>query len=258
MHKSPNKEVEDNFYKLLIGGELRVDKSASLLGCISALYVNIDKNSQIYTSTNGDSETIEKTNIVVNVSKGDVVKDGVSFDAIGANSDQGFLKVIATYEQIDSLTYLYKKGIIDLVADFHDPIKQEKRKIMVFLNEAGFTAVPIPSEDPSMGRSYKSMKILMQWLCCPQMPEVDSQPTKQYDDAFEAIFSSLKSKRQCPGKLTTSDNDYILPSEPEFMNDVDLDKLQHPSLVPVLRGYQKRAVNWMILQETKTSPRGEY
>jgi hypothetical protein len=243
---SSDDEMDNIFYKLTICDEIYVNNSVGVLGCLSGMFIDC-------VPSTGKS-SIEDANILVKVHKTVDATDSApseTAEAKDANliSGERFLTVVATYEQIDSLAYLCKKSVVDLVANFDDLHNEQSQcKIMVYLNEAGFTAVTVPSEDPSMGKSYKSMKTLMQWLHGPLLPDVEVQRSKHYDDQIEAVFSTLKSKHNCLAKASTSAADDILPSNAIDIND--LDQLQHLSLVPLLRGYQKRAVHWMIERET--------
>jgi hypothetical protein len=235
---SSDDEIGNSFYKLAISNEEYGNDSAGLLGYLSSV--------KDLPST-GKSNTKE-TSIVVKVHKAMGREDihGESSETTSSDgkltSSRGSLNVVATYEQIDSLAYLSKKSIVTVVTN--DLVNQSK--IMIYLSEAGFTKVTIPSEDPSMGKAHKSMKILMQWLHGQWLPDIEYQPKTHHDDEIESVFNTLKSKESCLGSTSTAGN----------IND--LDKLQHPSLVPFLRGYQKRAVHWMIEQETVLATGSEW
>ena len=233
---SSDEDIGTIFYKLTIGNKEYENDSAGVLGYLSVIQSGLP-------STGNSNFKIEETNIVVKVHKS-AGKDNAhcdfsetpSFDE-NLSSGKEFVNVVATYEQIGSLSYLCKKGIITVVTDFND-----QSKVVVYLSEEGFTAVNVPSEDPSMGKAHKSMKILMQWLHGPLLPDIEYQPKTLYDDQIESVFNTLKSRKSCLASTSAADNN--------IQHTYDLDKFQHPSLVPLLRGYQKRAVHWMIEQET--------
>ena len=244
---------EDILYELMIYDEvyssINSSNSSALLGSMGCLPVEQDSLQLTDKHSN-----IRESNIVVKLFKD--VGEGSTCDLslkIGENIVKGYVLVNATREQIDGLEYLWKKGIVEVVVGADDLVNHFHCKLMVYLNEAGLTNVVVPSEDPSMKKSHKSMKILMEWLHGPWLP--DSQhhpPAKHHDDQIESIFETLKSKENCHSMskhTTVSAND-----------NNNLDRLQHPSLVPLLRKYQMRAVHWMIKQEadTKAIVTGKY
>ena len=240
-HDNDDDENNDVYYYLKISNELFVDNSIGLLGCIDGV---ID-----CLSSSGEISSIKNAKIMVKVHK-TVRADLVTSDSSSElKHETKFMKVIATYPQIDSLEYLCKKGIVDVVAKYDDLVNQQGCKLDVCLNESGFSTVSVPSEDPSMGKIHKSMKILLQWIHGPWLPDVEAKLNEHYDEQIESVFSSLKSKQSCLVEETELDTDNILTSK-EINRNKNLDELQHPSLVPSLRGYQKRAVHWMIEQET--------
>lgn len=239
-------DVDNTFYKLMICDEVFANDTAGLLGCLSA---TADCH-QLFLAPG--MLTIEDSNIMVKVqrpgSNGSIISRATLSEPINFSSKR-YLYVHATSEQIDGLAFLCKKGIIELVTHFN--VHTNSLGCQVYVTAAGFTTIPIPSEDPPMGKAFKSMKILMQWLHGPLLPKVQAktQPRKHYDDQVEYVFSTLKSKQSSSAKTTTTTDD-ALPSKGNKMDDMNLSKLQHPSLVPLLRGYQKRAVHWMIEQES--------
>ena len=235
---SSDDDTMDDTYKLTICDEIYSNHSAGLLGCLSGM-------PDFFLSSKGKS-VIQEANILLKVNKAvgqdnghDVPSEaGPSKARYVCDSDR-FVNVFATYEQIDSLQFLCNKAIVEVVIDADDLLNQPECKLMVYLNEKGFTKIDVPSEDPSMGKVYKSMKILMQWLRGPLLPEINPKPTMHYDDQIESVFNALKSKQISTGNVSSSKE-----------RNTYLGNLQHPSLVPLLRGYQKRAVRWMIEQET--------
>ena len=237
----------DYYYKLTICDEVYTNDSDCLLGYLHGMLDCLPAKSTI-TATYNILVKIHKT-MGEDGAYGEPYETTTS-QAKDGNLNKQFLNVVATYEQIDSLQFLCKKGILTIVANPDDLVNQSQCKIMVYLNETGFTEVSVPSEDPSMGKVYRSMQIIMQWLHGPLLADVGPQPCKHYDDQIESVFNRLKSKQHYLAKASTSTADNTLPSEAININHSDLDKLQHSALVPLLRGYQKRAVHWMIEQET--------
>ena len=226
----PHDETVDEAYKLTICDEIYSNNAAGFLGYLSCM--------SDFNHSGNSKSTIQEVSILVKVQDNAHDAQAASSKAKCVCDSERFVNVFATYEQIDSLQFLCNKAIVEVVIDVDDLLNRTVCNLVVYLNEKGFTKIDVPSEDPSMKKIYKSMKILMQWLHGPMLPEIKCNITTHYDDQIESVFNALKSKQ-------SATNDISSPKE----RTTNLDKLQHPSLVPLLRGYQKRAVHWMIEQE---------
>lgn len=186
-------------------------------------------------------------------------------------------------DKLEALVYLQTKGFISLVLKPEQHVLKDSWEVVVCLNERGLTKLPFASIDLTHRKADKMIKVLMEWfynfpvktdlasLECDN-PVVD----KSFDELYDAIktvrekncsseseiqaISSLSQNSSssdpqlchaCSARNAHSDSrcDCTCNKELNRPNGVNTFDVQHPLLKPVLRGYQRRAVEWMLRKE---------
>lgn len=181
-------------------------------------------------------------------------------------------------EKLDALVYLQNKGVTSLVLKPEQRILKDCWTVVVCLNESALTKLPFASADVTNRKTDKMMKVLMQWFC--EFPVKNDLVSQHYnipvmDRGFDELYDAIKSARErtclsdsvtqavaeLPQNSSLSDTQHchvcdatcesrcncnMVNNGPNGGNILDV---QHPLLKPVLRGYQRRAVNWMLRRE---------
>ncbi|KAL9963008.1 hypothetical protein ACROYT_G032169 [Oculina patagonica] len=181
-------------------------------------------------------------------------------------------------DRLEALVYLQNKGVVSLVLRPEQRVLKDCWEVVVCLNESGLTKVPFASMDVTYRKTDKMTKVLMEWFYkFPVKNDLVSQECNNtvLDKSFDGLYDAIKSVR---GRNCSSDSEIqavtTLPqnSSPSDLqpchscsarndcrckcngqlsrsNGVSAFDVQHPFLKPVLRGYQRRAVKWMLRKE---------
>lgn len=214
-------------YMFMISHEVCLRDAVGIVGSFSG---------QLLICSSKERSNLSVTNVVVGLVKPDSTKKS----SMSSNGVDAFIKVSANFNQIDSLSYLYKKNVIIIVSDVDTSTEANTEcKLMVYLNKSGFTAVDDPNEHPCMKKIHTSLKIVMEWLNGPYFTENEhdtwsTENGQNFDHLIQSVFDSLKSKQL---------------KDKRFNDQKLCGYLQHPFLIPSLRDYQKQAIQWMIDQE---------
>lgn len=180
-------------------------------------------------------------------------------------------------DKLDALVYLQSKGVVSLVLMPEQHILKDSWEVVVCLNESSFTKLPFASVDVTNRKTDKMMKLLMDWFYdFPVEHDLLSQDCNNLvmDKSFDELYDAIKSvqERTCAADLAKGDitllQDSLVSDHPlcracSTHNDCKCDcnaelnrssgvnffDVQHPLLKPVLRGYQRRAVEWMLRRE---------
>lgn len=180
-------------------------------------------------------------------------------------------------DKLDALVYLQSKGVVSLVLKPEQHILKDCWEVVVCLNESGLTKLPFASVDVTNRKTDKMMKVLMDW--CYDFPvkhDLLSQDCNNpvIDKSFDELYDAIKSVRERTCSADSAKGDTTMPQDslvsdpplchacsthsdsrcdcnPELNrpNGVCIFDVQHPLLKPVLRGYQRRAVEWMLRRE---------
>lgn len=182
-------------------------------------------------------------------------------------------------EKLDALVYLQSKGVVSLVLVPEQHILKDNWEVVVCLNESSFSKLPFASVDVTNRKTDKMMKLLMDWFYdFPVHVEHDLHPqecrNRVMDKGFDELYEAIKSVRERTLAAVLAKGDITLPQN-SLVSDLplccvcsshndnkcdcyaDLNRsggvnvfdVQHPLLKPVLRGYQRRAVEWMLQRE---------
>ena len=173
-------------------------------------------------------------------------------------------------DKLDALVYLQNKGVISLVLKPEQHILKDSWEVVVCLNESGLTKLPYASADVTNRKTDKTMKVLIEWfykLSVRNGSVLQDCDNSGIDKDFDELYGAVKAVREssCSSNLPQSssvsdpqlcrvlhtDGDHRCNcnaeiNRPNGQNSFDV---QHPLLKPVLRGYQRRAVEWMLRKE---------
>lgn len=180
-------------------------------------------------------------------------------------------------EKLDALVYLQSRGVVSLVLMPEQHILKDSWEVVVCLNESSFTKLPFASVDVANRKTDKMMKLLMDWFYdFPVEHDLLSQNCSNLviDKSFDELYDAIKSVRERSSTANLEKGDFTLPQD-SLVSDlpfcracythgdskcdcnVELNRasgmnvfdVQHPLLKPVLRGYQRCAVEWMLQRE---------
>ena len=180
-------------------------------------------------------------------------------------------------DRLEALVYLQSKGVVSLVLKPEQHILKDSWEVAVCLNESSFTNLPFASVDVTNRRTDKMMKLLMDWFyefpVTQDLLSEDCSSLVNIDKSFDELYDAIKSvrERNCADSseaVITLPQDSLVSDPPLYdscntYNDSKCDSntelnrpsgvnvfdVQHPLLKPVLRGYQRRAVEWMLRRE---------
>jgi len=214
-----------------------------------------------------------------NINFGDVNDINHELDSLRQVSFRAVVPSVSK-EKLEALVYLQNKGVVSLVLKPEQRILKDCWEVVVCLNESGLTKLSFASIDSRNRQIDKMMKILMAWFYkfsfetdvpsqdC-DVPAVDKGFVELYDaiKATREKASSADSAIQKTSKLPHSStlNDPVLShtcnshdkpqcnnscnKEPDRPNGLIISDVQHPDLKPTLRGYQRKAVKWILRRE---------
>ena len=200
-------------------------------------------------------------------------------DSLRKVSFRAIVPCVSTVK-LEALVYLQNKGVISLVLKPEEHILKDCWEVVVCLNESGLTKLPFASVDSRSRKIDKMMKVIMAWFC--KFSFGTDQAAQDCDDlevdkSFEELYDAIKAayEKACSAHSTKQETSK-LPQNSSFCepnhgyvssthdkqqrdqysnqklsrpNGLVLADVQHPDLKPVLRGYQRKAVDWMLRRE---------
>ena len=179
-------------------------------------------------------------------------------------------------DKLEALVYLQNKGVVSLVLKPEQHVLKDCWEVVVCLNESGLTKLPFASIDVTHRKTDKMIKVLMEWFKnFPVKSDMVSQECYNpvVDKSFDELYDAIKcvrerawsSESEIQTVTTLQQNSSLSDPQPYHAcstnNDVRcsdcaelnrphvVNNVQHPLLKPILRGYQRRAVEWMLRRE---------
>ncbi|XP_068707085.1 E3 ubiquitin-protein ligase SHPRH-like isoform X2 [Montipora foliosa] len=168
----------------------------------------------------------------------------------------------ASENKLEALVYLQNKGVISLILNPEQGILKDRWEVLVCLHESGLSTPSFPSVEPTSRKIDKMMKILLAWFCESSMTTT-SAPTNYgdltVDKGFERLYDSIKIVREKATHPADAIEHFYADEEKQHDKkrcgshnkpiSLVVPDVQHPNLKPVLRGYQRNAVEWMLRRE---------
>lgn len=155
------------------------------------------------------------------------------------------------HDIIEALVYLQDKGTISLVLKPEQGILKDNWEVVVCLNESGLSRLSFASEEPTSRKIDKMMKDLISWFYDSFVETgvvMDSERGLIADKGFNGLFDSIKAVQKKASSAAADTNKQYCVSDRKN-EDLVVPDVQHPDLKPVLRGYQRKAVEWMLRRE---------
>ena len=216
----------------------------------------------------------------------------------------------ASDEQLQAVEYLEIKGILKLVKKEPALNQDNCLQVQICLCKDAITSAAFASEDLTVRKCDRMMKVIMRWLFPSIIPDDEIESSEvvsencgsNFDDLYDAVktiresnldilFSNVNAKavslkarisdkstvkmrevHKAPNggladnssvdagttnttlsleiqrnKETSDQKNQVLPNS-KCLTITECD-IQHPDLIPQLRGYQKKAVCWMLAKE---------